>query len=106
MCICAIKKLSNISSSCDRIKNDRALSYSRFLKKFKMRNSEINIYIYISYPNERMEWTIRLIRGSVCVLMAITKGVTSFVLDGVNLGDAYEGIILDDPFISCILLFL
>ena len=36
--------------------------------------------------------------------MGTTKGELSFVLNGVNLGVAYEGIPLDKPLIPCVLL--
>ena len=41
---------------------------------------------------------------SVGVMMDTAKGELSFVLDGVNLGVAYEGIPLDKPLIPCVLL--
>ena len=41
---------------------------------------------------------------SVGVLIDMTKGELSFVLNGVNLGVAYEGIPLDKPLVPCVLL--
>ena len=41
---------------------------------------------------------------NVGVVMDTTKGELSFVLDGVNLGVAYEGIPLDKPLVPCVLL--
>ena len=41
---------------------------------------------------------------SVGVVMDTAKGELSFVLDGVNLGVAYEGIPLDKPFVPCVIL--
>ena len=41
---------------------------------------------------------------SVGVAMDTAKGEVSFVLDGVNLGVAYEGIPLDKPLVPCVLL--
>ena len=36
--------------------------------------------------------------------MNTTKGKLSFVLNGVNLGVAYEGIPLDKPLVPCVVL--
>ena len=41
---------------------------------------------------------------SVGVVMDTTKGELSFVLDGVNLGVAYEGIPLNKPLVPCVIL--
>ena len=41
---------------------------------------------------------------SVGVVMDTVKGELSFVLNGVNLGVAYEGIPLDKPFVPCVFL--
>ena len=41
---------------------------------------------------------------SVGVAMDTAKGELSFVLNGVNLGVAYEGIPLDKPLVPCVLL--
>ena len=41
---------------------------------------------------------------SVGIVMDTAKGELSFVLDGVNLGVAYEGIPLDKPLVPCVLL--
>ena len=41
---------------------------------------------------------------SVGIVMDTTKGELSFVLNGVNLGVAYEGIPLDKPLVPCVLL--
>ena len=41
---------------------------------------------------------------SVGVVMDTTKGQLSFVLDGVNLGVAFEGIPLDKPLVPCVIL--
>ena len=41
---------------------------------------------------------------SVGVVMDTAKGKLSFVLNGVNLGVAYEGIPLDKPLVPCVLL--
>ena len=41
---------------------------------------------------------------SVGVVMDTTKGDLSFVLSGVNLGVAYEGILFGDPLVPCVLL--
>ena len=41
---------------------------------------------------------------SVGVVMDTVKGELSFVLDGVNLGVAYEGIPLDKPLVPCVIL--
>ena len=41
---------------------------------------------------------------SVGVVMDTTKGELSFVLSGVNLGVAYDGIPLDEPLLPCVLL--
>ena len=41
---------------------------------------------------------------SVGVVMDTTKGELSFVVDGVSLGVAYEGIPLDKPLVPCVLL--
>ena len=41
---------------------------------------------------------------TVGVVMNTTKGELSFVLNGVNLGVAYEGIPLDKPLVPCVLL--
>ena len=41
---------------------------------------------------------------SVGVVMDTAKGDLSFVLNGVNLGVAYEGIPLDKPLVPCVLL--
>ena len=43
---------------------------------------------------------------SVGVVMDTTKGDLSFVLNGVNLGVAFEGIPLDKPLVPCVLLYL
>ena len=43
--------------------------------------------------------------GSVGVVMDTTKGELSFVVNGVNLGVAYEGIPLDKPLVPCVLCF-
>ncbi len=40
---------------------------------------------------------------SVGVVMDTAKGELSFVLNGVNLGVAYEGIPLDKPLVPCVL---
>ena len=37
--------------------------------------------------------------------MDTAKGELSFILDGVNLGVAYEGIPLDKPLVPCVLLW-
>ena len=42
---------------------------------------------------------------SVDVVMNTAKGELSFVLNGVNLGVAYEGIPLDKPLVPCVLLW-
>ena len=42
---------------------------------------------------------------SVGVVMDTAKGELSFVLDGVNLGIAYEGIPLDKPLVPCVILW-
>ena len=42
---------------------------------------------------------------SVGVVMDTTKGELSFVVNGMNLGVAYEGIPLDKPLVPCVLLF-
>ena len=42
---------------------------------------------------------------SVGVVMDTAKGELSFILDGVNLGVAYEGIPLDKPLVPCVLLW-
>ena len=42
---------------------------------------------------------------SVGVVMDTTKGELSFVVNGVNLGVAYEGIPLDKPLVPCVLLW-
>ena len=42
--------------------------------------------------------------GSVGVVMDTTKGELSFVVNGVNLGVAYEGIPIDKPLVPCVLL--
>ena len=42
---------------------------------------------------------------SVGVVMDTAKGELSFVLNGVNLGVAYEGIPLDTPLVPCVLLY-
>ena len=39
---------------------------------------------------------------SVGVVMDITKGDISFVLNGANLGVAYSGIPLDKPLVPCV----
>ena len=44
------------------------------------------------------------IGDSVGVVMDITKGELSFVVDGVNLGVAFDGIPLDKPLVPCVLL--
>ena len=41
---------------------------------------------------------------SVGVVMDTTKSELSFILNGVNLGVAYEGIPLDKPLVPCVLL--
>ena len=41
---------------------------------------------------------------SVGVVMDTTKGELSFILNGVNLGVAYEGIPLDKPLVPCVIL--
>ena len=41
---------------------------------------------------------------SVSVVMDTTKGELSFVVDGVNLGVAYDGIPLDKPLVPCVIL--
>ena len=41
---------------------------------------------------------------SVGVVMDTAKGELSFVLNGVNLGVAYEGIPLDKPLVPCVIL--
>ena len=41
---------------------------------------------------------------SIGVVMDTTKGELSFVLNGVNLGVAYEGIPLDKPLVPCVIL--
>ena len=43
-------------------------------------------------------------RGSVGVIMDTAKSELSFVLGGVNLGVAYEGIPLDKPLVPCVIL--
>ena len=40
----------------------------------------------------------------VRVVMDTTKGELSFALDRVNLGVAYEGILLDKPLVPCVFL--
>ena len=40
----------------------------------------------------------------VGVVMDTAKGELSFVVDGVNLGVAYEGIPLDKPLVPCVIL--
>ena len=42
---------------------------------------------------------------SVGVVMDTAKGELSFVLNGVNLGVAYEGISLDKPLVPCVILY-
>ena len=42
--------------------------------------------------------------GSVGVVMDTAKGELSFVVNGVNLGVAYEGIPLDKPLVPCVIL--
>ena len=37
--------------------------------------------------------------------MDITKGELSFVVDGVNLGVAFDGIPLDKPLVPCVLFY-
>ena len=41
---------------------------------------------------------------SVGVVMDTAKGELSFVVNGVNLGVAYEGIPLDKPLVPCVIL--
>ena len=41
---------------------------------------------------------------NVGVVMDTTKGELSFVVNGVNLGVAFEGIPLDKPLVPCVLL--
>ena len=41
---------------------------------------------------------------SVGVVMDTAKGELSFVVNGVNLGVAYEGIPLDKPLVPCVVL--
>ena len=41
---------------------------------------------------------------SVGVMMDTAKGELSFVVNGVNLGVAYDGIPLDKPLVPCVLL--
>ena len=43
--------------------------------------------------------------NSVGVVMDTTKGDLSYVLNGVNLGVAFEGIPLDKPLVPCVLLY-
>ena len=43
---------------------------------------------------------------SVGVVMDTAKGKLSFILNGVNLGVAYEGIPLDKPLVPCVLLYI
>ena len=43
---------------------------------------------------------------SVGVVMDTTKGELSFVVNGVNLGVAYDGIPLDKPLVPCVNLLL
>ena len=42
---------------------------------------------------------------SVGVVIDTAKGELSFVVDGVNLGAAYEGIPLDKPLVPCVFLY-
>ena len=42
---------------------------------------------------------------SVGVVMDTTKGELSFVVNGVNLGVAFDGIPLDKPLVPCVLLY-
>ena len=63
-----------------------------------------------SYPGKdygpRKEWGQYVHTGdSVDVVMDTTKGELSFVVDGVNLGVAYEGIPLDRPLVPCAILY-
>ena len=46
------------------------------------------------------------VRECVGVVMDTTRGDLSFIVDGVNLGVAYEGIPLDKPLVPCVLLGL
>ena len=41
----------------------------------------------------------------ISVVMGTAKGKLSFVVDGMNLGVAYEGIPLDKPLVPCVILF-
>ena len=39
------------------------------------------------------------------VVMDTAKGELSFIVNGVNLGVAYEGIPLDKPLVPCVILY-
>ena len=70
--------------------------------------------ILVSGPPHNYKWKIygpRLRGGkyvhigdSVGVIMGTAKGELSFVVNGVNLGVAYEGIPLDKPLVPCVVL--
>ena len=54
-------------------------------------------------PRKQMGEYVRT-GDSVGVVMDTTKGDLSFVMDGVNLGVAFEGIPLDKPLVPCVIL--
>ena len=62
-------------------------------------------YWYKAYGPRKEEGEYVHTGDSVGVVMDTAKGELSFVLDGVNLGVAYEGIPLDKPLVPCVLLF-
>ena len=61
-------------------------------------------YSYKEYGPRKKEGQYVHTGDSVGVLMDTAKGELSFVVNGVNHGVAYEGIPLDKPLVSCVLL--
>ena len=61
---------------------------------------------WIKYGPRRGDGVYVCTMGSVGVVMDTAKGELSFVVDGVNLGIAYDGIPLDKPLVPCVLLGL
>ena len=55
-------------------------------------------------PNKEKDGEYVHTGDSVGVVVDTTKGELSFVLNGVNLGVAYDGIPLDKPLVPCVFL--